>query len=364
MITSILVYGFMMFGTYYIGVQYRDNMTWKPILAILSIFVFFSAVRYDVGVDCLSYIQGYNYVLKHFDANRKDSEIGFVILMKILVFFKSPPPIFLGTVALMQMGFIFLALRKEKYLYAYLVFFLVASGYYFSWMNGMRQILAICIIVYAISVNNLRKKVLFCLFAASFHTSALLMLPIVFICHFYDKIWIERIDVKIALIAIAQVLPKAMGLGFILSKVDGIMAFIGYNRYADAASIIRQNEQSLELGPRYYVLVLLGVIITLFSNKIANHFKDSLFAPIYNLYFLGLILTPLFRSSLHLMRFLMYFNELTFLAAAYAFCYFQQKRPDAVYNWLFGGLASMYLLVCLYTANGNSHLFYQFCFGK
>lgn len=354
----------MMFSTYYIGIRYRDNLTLGSTLTILSIFVFFSAVRYDVGVDCLSYIKSYNHVLQYFNSDRKDSEFGFIILMKILAFFKCSSTVFLGTIALIQIGFFFLALRREKYLYAYLILFLIATGYYFSWMNGMRQILALSILVYAISLKDLKLKALTCIFASFFHTSALLMLPVVFVCYFYNKIWISRIDIKIALIVIAQLLPQAIGLSFILSKVDMVMELIGYNRYVDAASIIKQNEQSLALGPRYYILVLLGVIITIFSKKIAEHFKDSLFVPIYNLYFIGLILTPLFRSSLHLMRFLMYFNELSFLAVAYTFCYLQQKKPDAVYNWAFFALTCMYLLISLYTADNTDHLLYQFSFNK
>ena len=195
MVESVLVYGFMMISTYLIGVKYKKNVRIAYFLNTL-IFIFFSAFRYDVGVDYLSYLEGYVYMKEHGYFYREDSEMAFVTLNNILANLDCSITTFFGVCALIQISFLFLALRKDKYLLPYLILFLLGTGEYFSWMNGMRQIMAFTIFLYSLNYLFDSKSLYKCFFwvviASLFHKSALLMIPVCVLLYLKKGIWIFK----------------------------------------------------------------------------------------------------------------------------------------------------------------------------
>ena len=96
MITSFLVYPFMIFSMFmlfrvpvncYNGrlLKARTNMMyWFHVAIGIFIFIFFTGVRWDVGIDQLSYWQIYNTLSLTDTFIRDDMEIGFVGFMKLL----------------------------------------------------------------------------------------------------------------------------------------------------------------------------------------------------------------------------------------------------------------------------------------
>ncbi len=88
-------------------------------------------------------------------------------------------------VGAIQLLIIALVLRKYSCNYWLSIFVFVASMDYFSWMyNGMRQFLAVTVIFAAtdfIVKRNFTPAVLLILLASTFHQSALLMIPVIFI---------------------------------------------------------------------------------------------------------------------------------------------------------------------------------------
>lgn len=116
--------------------------------------------------------------------NTKD--IGFYFISAVFkVFISSDPRTYLWVIACIQ-GFVLIwFFRKYSPSYFLSVFLFVASADYLSWMyNGIRQFLAVTIILLAIPFI-LRKKyilaVIIILLAATIHQTALMMIPIIFI---------------------------------------------------------------------------------------------------------------------------------------------------------------------------------------
>lgn len=102
--------------------------------------------------------------------------------------------IYFFIIAAIQMGIVAWLYRKYSCNFLYSLFVFVASTDYISWMNnGIRQFLAVVIILSATSLF-LKKKyvpavIIICI-AATMHASALLMIPIVFIVQ--GKAWNKK----------------------------------------------------------------------------------------------------------------------------------------------------------------------------
>lgn len=103
---------------------------------------------------------------------------------------------------------VILIYRKYSSDYLLSVFLFVASGIPMAWMmNGMRQFMAV-VLIFVATPWMIRKKyiplIAVILLAATVHTSALIMLPVVFIVH--GEAWNKRTVLWTALCVIASVL--------------------------------------------------------------------------------------------------------------------------------------------------------------
>lgn len=125
--------------------------------------------------------------------NTKDA--GFYFLSAIFkIFISNDPRFYFGIIALVQGLIIVWFFRKYSPSYLVSVFLFVASADYLSWMyNGIRQFLAVTIVLLAIPLF-LKKKyisgIIIILLAATIHQTALMMLPIVFLVQ--GEAWNKR----------------------------------------------------------------------------------------------------------------------------------------------------------------------------
>lgn len=100
------------------------------------------------------------------------------------IFISNDPRFYFGIIALIQGLIIVCFFRKYSPSYLVSVFLFVVSSDYLSWMfNGIRQFLAVTIVLLAVPFF-LRKKyirgIVIILLAATIHQTALMMLPIIF----------------------------------------------------------------------------------------------------------------------------------------------------------------------------------------
>ncbi len=157
----------------------------KRIFIILSagILILFSGLRYYVGTDYNSYINSW-YKLK--DLNLLDSLsqsfeiINFLIIKITSIINSNDPQLYIFIYSLFTIIFVYKSLVTENkklipyYLLTYLTLFFSFS------LNGIRQGLAIAIILYAftyLKVNNKKKFLIFTLLAILVHNTAVIVLP-------------------------------------------------------------------------------------------------------------------------------------------------------------------------------------------
>lgn len=160
--------------------MYSKSERNKIIYFILSIlpFVLISGLRYDVGTD-----YSYRYLAEFYEisngGNPKNLEIGFkIIIYLVLLFTDNPQYLFLIT-SLIIVGMIYFYIFKyAKYPWiGILVFFF--GGFFFNSMNILRQYLAIVLLICAFH-SLLKDKILlwlvFIFLAMLQHTTAIIFL--------------------------------------------------------------------------------------------------------------------------------------------------------------------------------------------
>lgn len=152
-----------------------------------GLLAFLSAIRYDIGFD-YSYVYApfYEKILQSPITNifNERHEIGFVILEYITASFSQNFQMVFVVTSILLILLYFVYFYKYSCNMVMSVAMFMLWGYYFCSMNFVRQTIASGIFLYAVQ-SVIEKKpikyVLITLLAASFHKSALIMLPFYFI---------------------------------------------------------------------------------------------------------------------------------------------------------------------------------------
>jgi hypothetical protein len=163
----------------------------RPVFLCLCFGLLYAAsvLRYGVGYDYFMYTQGFFKMgmdgfstLSYMDWDR-----GFVILTKIIVYFTRDPRIYMAVLSLVCLaGPFYVIYRYSKKPWLSVVLYVNLYFYYCS-INFLRQSVAISITLFACSFLLNRKFLPYLgivLFAAAFHYTALIMIPVYVLCNF------------------------------------------------------------------------------------------------------------------------------------------------------------------------------------
>lgn len=212
----------------------HKNLAWIFVVIVILILTLVSGLRSGIG-DTYMYEHLYSLIVPDF--NSDGYEPGFILLLKGLKYI-SDESIFmlLVTSAIINMlNIISLYIFTEDGYFEIAVFLYIASGYYTTTMNGLRQSLAASFIFLA-TIFIIKKKFILYLttivLMITIHNSAFIMIPIYFISK--QKVWTKRTNILYAIML--------LGLLF----YDPLMGLLGdskYGGYADSteggANIIR-----------------------------------------------------------------------------------------------------------------------------
>ena len=172
------------------GIQYWLLVTFVAALPLIYI----SAIRYNVGADYAAYYKYYNRIVQGGDRER--FEILYYLLNKgIALLHMSAPWMFAACAMLFLMPLYKMILSDSPYPY-FSIFLLIATGYYFFFLNGTRQMIGAAIFMLAIPYiekKNILPFIVLTLLSTGFHT-----MSIVFIATYAFSIW--RIDNRFLLI--------------------------------------------------------------------------------------------------------------------------------------------------------------------
>jgi hypothetical protein len=172
--------------------DYKYKNSLAPTLITLSFLcLFLPLVLRDVsvGTDYSRYETTFNYISTH---NSIDENVlswlgaPFILMIKLAVsIFATNYVFFYGAVGFVGILFLYLSiLRRSKIPWLSLASF-ISFCLYFQMFNQIRQMVAICIILYSlryIEARNIYKFLLIIGLACAFHQTAILFLPMYFLC--------------------------------------------------------------------------------------------------------------------------------------------------------------------------------------
>lgn len=365
MLQSILIYFFMalsMFALAKVPVKKTVNgyvCLWSPtyklrMILLFVIFAFFSAVRYNVGMDHTSYIAEYQSIIARGWTDRTDMEAGFVSFMWLFAQAGAHYAFFFGTLALVQIVTLYRAFRTERYILPYLGFLIMTGSIYFLLMNTMRQALVTTIFFAAVPLILKRKFLWYALVIAicyTFHKSAALLLPIYFVTYLkLDKLMVPRLWQLILLIAGLAVSQLNLWQE-LLQYTDSVFALIGYSERFSADNITDDGRIE-SFGARSIIFLLIDLTIIMLSPKLRETFTSKMFGFCYLFYIVYFTLFPVFVSSMAFTRVVNYFAVCRPIVSAYGLFYLFKSRKS-IANTLIGCfillLYTAYLLIGIYS---------------
>lgn len=189
------------------------RVTWGFAIFCVMPLIWWTATRNIWFGDTSLYVQGFGRMpntlseLPSYIAGvEKDKGFSvFAIIIKTII--GNNPSLYLGILASIHIGALVLVFRKYSSNFIMALFLFVATTDYISWMhNGIRQFTAV-VLIFAATELMLKKKyvplIAIILLASTFHGSALMMLPIVFIVQ--GEAWNKKTILAICIVVLAIV---------------------------------------------------------------------------------------------------------------------------------------------------------------
>jgi len=301
---------------------------WDIVLALL-IFALVSGIRWQVGVDHLNYLEGYNDVKLDSEFLGGEIEIGFRLITELFAKLNIHFVFYFAFWAFLQIFFIYRSFKDERYLLPYLGLLIIFGGEYLSWMNGIRQMLAATIFVFSIQFINQKKIILYIitiLFASLFHKSAVFLLIFYF---FSSKNIFKNRYLNIGLLLFAVIIGKSPTFVRSLDFFLEIFEFTGHDRYAEAFEKIQFYTRETKFGPRPIIRILINIIIIWHATNLKKVFSNTNFLIYFNLNFLGILLHSLLINTNHVyLRPISYLTIFLPITIAYLLYYLKKQTPS------------------------------------
>lgn len=194
------IWGLMPKRQEYLNGEMVERWNVGPAIFMVVPYIIWAGYRHDYFGDTALYRKSFlmtepnlsNLFAPFLDGSKDPGYDAFVILMKSII--GDGDKLFFLLIAAFQMLCIALIFRRYTPYFWSCVFLFVVSTDYLSWMhNGMRQFIAVTIILagfrYLVNKQYV-KMILLVLVASLFHGSALLMLPIIFVVQ--GKAWNKK----------------------------------------------------------------------------------------------------------------------------------------------------------------------------
>lgn len=367
MLQSTIIYGFLITSMFLLGSS-RINFTrrnkkndsfWKlNVIFSLLIFTLISGLRYDVGVDFLFYLEGYESISDSFDIyDNSKFEIGYNYIQKQFYNLGLHSSFLFGFFALLKIFLIYYNFKKEQFLYGCLSFIIITSGF-FTMMNEIRQTLVVCLLLYAIQFANKKDALKYFLIASLgyfIHSSALIFIPIFFIV-IYDKDFFNSISLQLIVFSLFMFFDEIGFINNFLSDYSNLFnLIINKENYIDIYSRLSIWEREYAKSIRYYLKVLMFILIIINSKKIKSYFNSKNLIKYYNLFFIGCLFYLLTYNNTLLQRPARYFMFFELVIGGYALFYFLKRDKKFAFIYIF--LSILFFSAIVYS---DHHTFYKF----
>ena len=302
---------------------------WQIIASIL-LFAVVCGVRYNVGVDNLSYIKNYVYYQEHGYLLRKDVEPLFAWVQMAMADFGFHYSVFNGLWAAVQITFIYYALRNDKKYLPYVALMIVLSPIYLKWMNGVRQCVVECVFFFLIEYiekKQMWKYMLGVLICTTIHTTAILLLPMYFLFQkpkYFSQWWL-----RILIFLGCTYLGSLTSWFESMTDLTSIIEFVGYDKYANRMDVITSHLNETKVwGPEKTGLFILDIFIIIIAPQFIKRYNlGKRFEIYFCSYFWGACGFRLFLDLSHLFyRVTCYFYDFYIIIIPITLYYLYKER--------------------------------------
>lgn len=342
----------------------------KGYTGCLLIFVVLSAFRWDVGVDHLSYLLSYGDMMAGTYQDREGIEFGFLYISKLLASLGIHYTIYFALWAFLQIFFVVKAFESDKRVLPFVLLLIPIGGYYFTWMNGIRQMLVACSFLWAIHFILKKQPLYYFSWIAVgylFHHSALILLPFYGFAYL-NKVWNKKY-ISLVILAACVILGSTPKWINFLMNFSHFLDFIGYDRYAERLDVWTDEDSLRELvwGPRKIAVLATYIIVIWKYDKVRKYYEKSKIDLCYKLFFIGACLYYILVNTNHIfLRPLLYFTIFALPMTAYTLHYFQVCCQKYYFRLLLI-LSLSYTFFACWGEFGKSFferksVLYQFCF--
>lgn len=313
-------------------------LRWETLIPMLLFAVVFG-MRWNVGFDHIPYLFAYIYD----DTER--FEWGYRTITKLFQKANIHYVFYFSLWAFVQIYFFFRGFKDEYYLFPFLTLFIFTQSEVSFWMNGIRQAIAMCIILYSVTFIDKREPIYYALFAVLavlFHRSSIVFVIILYPILFRGKCFFKNVIVQYVLLALAFVGHFSFSSFFAYAE-DWLAIFNSMISYAGASA--DYNLGSLEgfdsesrVGFVYIVRLIEVILIIWYSPKLQAFYNSRRFNILYNLFFAGVLLAYLAPGNIdnidRLFRYLYIYRP---IMLAY-FAHYLFKQPNENSRFVYFGI--------------------------
>lgn len=294
-----------------------------------------SGIRWGVGSDYFPYAWQFDQGMLENNLENRSHEVIWIWFVSLFNRLNIHYTVGMGIVAFMQMYFIFISLKSQKYLLLVLPIILFAGWFNFILWGGMRQMLVACVFVY-ISKWIIERKMwqyFLTLFLLHYiHNSALILLPL----YFFPRT-LQLSDKRILCLVVffmCFIIGLTPKFQYLISSLSNIAQIAGYTDYVEEISTKLSGDSEAEtraFGPTMlsYFLICCSTIIyspklkSRYGNIIPNFELWYIFAYIYSCGFF------LFSNTSHIfLRPISYFSLFLMLILSMLLFYFRENIKE------------------------------------
>ncbi|GEM_PF-1781722 len=356
MIQTILVYSLLTIVMYILCLKAEKEYSWKYVVCALGIYSLVFGFRYGVGFDYFTYVDMYQDVIHNNPI--KDVEIGYMWLMKVASFFNIPVEGFMVINSFIPIFFTFIVLKDDLSTCKFLVLSFMLTGIWLSYMNGLRQIIAVGFWLYSIKFIEERKPIkhyLVLFLAVLFHQSACILL-IFYPLISYKKEWFQNVTIQMSIFFISLILMRLSFVQNIVSNIEYFLTISGYGWYVDHAYSKIVQDEHIALGVGFYINLARAAFLIYLSSSVKSWANSDFFTIIYNFFFFGVIIRYSLWGSHLIDRLNWYFLMTSSIVGAYtlAYCYINTRKYYFPILFVF---FIMTFVATLYKAVGNTSFF-------
>lgn len=319
------------------------------------IFTFVLGLRYDVGVDYLSYESIYKGQNDKLIENLNIEPI-YALISFILNQLNMPYYALTCIVSCISFFFFFKAFNGYSYLRNWSFLFLFITGTLFIYLNLQRQAVAFFIFLYAlqyIQKQSFLKYTFWIIVAMGFHFSAAILFPLYFIGKIKNYI-LDKLSIQLSLYLFIFILRSKLEI--LLIQIIFLFAPSRYAGYGNRLLNWRIGTGSGLALLLSHSLDLLNIILfSVIKNQNTN--EKSKLLIIQRIWFIGAYLELIFETNMVLSRIAIYMTSLKIVLLAYICHHISKtwKNQNGIVVILTFFLIILYVIYFIFSIKNGVH---------